>query len=118
LFKIREHHHQALRADRLRLFEDRAIQHLRGCFPLETRFYSDDQLRERVRDCVGRANACGLTTEQQVIAFVDVTYIAGERFDADPHGTWVNKLSRNPLASAQEKMDVLLSMINCGFSRT
>lgn len=118
MFKIREHHHKALRKDRLRLFEDRAIQHLRGCFPLETRSHSDGQLRERVRDCIGRANAYGLTTEQQVIAFIDVTYIEGERFDADPGGTWANKVSKKPHASAQEKMDVLLSMINCEFSRT
>jgi len=117
MFKIRSHHHNAFRAVRLRLFEDRAIQHLRGCFPLETEPHSDDQLRVRVRECIGRASAHGLTTERQVMAFVDVTYIKGVRFDADPDGVWAKKVASNPRVSADEKMGVLLAMVNCGFAR-
>jgi hypothetical protein len=86
LFQLRAEHIRALEDAAREDFEDRGVRHLRAFLPAEAAPYSDDQLRERVRACVARAKAYGLHSEQQVMSFVDATYLAGEHFDTSPGG--------------------------------
>jgi hypothetical protein len=104
LFQLREDHIRALESVAEDNFADRGVQHLRRILPEATASETDDQLRERVFECVGRAGKYGLATEQQVMSFADATYLAGEHFDTDPACTWApdilmsSKLSRDDKA--------------------
>src|SRR4051794_29406581 len=100
VFKLREGHYDAFRADKLRRFEDRAVRHLRDSLPEETKPHTDEQLRLRTRECGHRARSYELTPERQVIAFVDGTYPAGEQFHPGPGGDWARGVLNDPDLSA------------------
>jgi hypothetical protein len=84
MFQLRDEHLNALASVSRDNFVERGVSHLRVSLPDYSAPYTDDQLRERIRECVGRAGGYGLTSERQVMAFVDTTYIKGRNFDQDP----------------------------------
>ena len=91
MFKIRQEQAAVFRREALQRFEDNAVRHLRTHLPGPTGGYTDGELRRRVRDGVPRSTVYGLASEQQVMCFVDTTFLLGERFDTDPAHDWAAK---------------------------
>jgi hypothetical protein len=90
-------------------FEGRAVQHLRTTQSAATAPYSDDQLRQRVHGCVSRAGKYGLTTERQVMSFVDATYLAGEHFDTAPECAWAPTVLNSQGTAGDARATLLVS---------
>lgn len=84
MLKVRDEQYAALQDQAKLRFEDRVVRHLRTHLAEPTHEYSDDALRERIRVCQPRAAAYGLTSERQIVSFVDATFLIGEQFDSDP----------------------------------
>lgn len=91
-------------------FVERGLRHLRSCLPDRTLAYSDDQLRQRLRNCLDRAQHYSLFTERQVIAFTDVTFLLGEFFDTDRRFPWPAALLQSPNVDGDAKARSLLSL--------
>ncbi len=89
-------------------FEERGVGHLRRCLPEATAAYSDAQLKQHIDRCIGRAGRYGLTTERQVMGFVDATYLAGEHFDADPACGWAPRLLESDKMPGDDRASLLV----------
>jgi hypothetical protein len=109
MFQLREDHMNAFQETALENFQDRGVRYLRSQLPNETADYSDDQLRQRVRECVARAQPYGLTSERQVMSFAVVTYISGENFDTSADCDWAPAVLQNPDYTGDVKAAVLIS---------
>lgn len=108
MFRIRSEQIEALHADQVRRFEDAAIGHLRLHLATQTRGQTDDQLRRRVRECIPRAERYGLTSEQEIVCFLDATFLLSEGFDSDPETSWARELLEDEELEPSEKAETLL----------
>jgi hypothetical protein len=109
LLKIRKEQEDVFRQRALADFESRAIKHLRRDLGEQTAPFDDHELRRRVHEGITRAGSYGLTTEKQVMCFVDVTFLLGESFDAASDNTWVSQVLRNSMVSAGDRANLLLA---------
>lgn len=109
MFKIRKEQEEIFRQQALREFEDKAVQHLRRDLSEQTASFSDDDLRLRVRQCIPRSSDYGLTTQKQIICFVDVSFLLGEQFDTDPSHAWAGELLKGQKLSATNRANLLLA---------
>jgi hypothetical protein len=107
----------AIRSDQMNAFEKeamdkfvaRAIAHLRRSLAELTKGQSDEALGLRVRSSVERARSYGLTTEQEVIAFLDTSFLLGdESFDSNPAHAWAAELLIDDEYTPREKAALLL----------
>jgi hypothetical protein len=108
MFRIRAEQLDALEAAQIRRFEDLAIEHLRIYFHELTQPFSDDQLRLRVRECTIRSERYGLTSEQEIMYFLDTTFLLGNDFDLDPAISWAKDLLDDDELDPTDKAETLL----------
>ena len=109
MFKLRKAHMAAFEDAVFQDFEERAIDHLRTELPALAQPYDDGTLRQRIRAGIKRAAHYGLTTEHQLICFIDATFLLGERFDSDPGHDWALAILRHRHWSAATRADKLLA---------
>jgi len=109
VFQLRDDHLNAFRQTAATGFEDRAVGHLRQELPTQTAPFSDGDLRQRVRSCVVRCRAYALTSERQIIRFVDTSYLIGEFFDSDPQQSWTRDVLQARDLSPDERSALLLT---------
>jgi hypothetical protein len=91
-------------------FEARAVTHLRAKLPELTAEFSDAGLVERVRACIPRAAGYGLQSQQQIMCYVDTSFLLGSpEFDTDPRHHWAGHVLRSDKLAPGEKASVLLA---------
>jgi hypothetical protein len=112
MFTIRQSHKDEFRRRALERFSARAISHLRTHLSGPTSGYSDDELRRRVNDTIARSSKYGLRSEQEVMCFLDATFLLGEGFDTDPAHAWAGRLLGSDAISPSGKASVLLWTAN------
>lgn len=108
-FKIRREQTEAFRRQAEANFESRAIQHLRRDLTEQTVPFTDEQLRQRTRDCIRRAAVYELVTERQIMCFVDVTFLLGCDFDSNPEQAWTQKVLQDRKFSPADRANLLLA---------
>ncbi len=109
-FRIRQEQAAEFRLDALERFEDNAVRHLRTHLAGPTEGLTDGDLRHRVRDCIARSTGFGLASEQQVMCFVDASFLlASERFEDDPGHVWARIVLESPRLRPGEKASILLA---------
>ena len=109
MIQIRPEQMEAFNRLCLEEFLDRGAAQLRKEFPKEMADASDANLRIRVRRGIDRAAIYGLTSQYEVICFVDAAVLLGEDFDRDPKHAWAKVLLDDPSVSPQDKADRLLA---------
>jgi len=110
MLKLRGQHLDAFRRGAFSNFQRRALNHLREYVPEPTKSLTDDQLLQRIDECIPRANRYDLATERQVMAFVDTTYWLEEHFDTDPNHDWSQMVLRSPRFEPDEKAVALAAI--------
>jgi hypothetical protein len=108
MFRIRDEQIETLQADMLRRFEDAAVEHLRLHLASFTQTYTDDQLRQRAQECIPRSEQYGMSSEQEIMCFVDATFLLSDRFDSDPSTLWARELLEDEELEPSEKAEILL----------
>lgn len=88
MLTIRKKHFEAFRSEAMIDFEDRMIDHLRRFSPRHFKLLDAEQVRGVIQEGVARAAAHGLTSERSVRYYVDVMFMVGSGFDADPLLPW------------------------------
>lgn len=110
MLKIRREQDERLRLQALVEFENRGVRHLRQQLRQPTAPFRDDELRQRIRACVLRAQQYGLTTEQQVMVFVDASYLVSEDFDSNPESDWAARILSSDQLEAVDKANLLIAV--------
>ena len=85
---IRKEHLGSFRAEALLDFEERMLEHLKRFSPRHFRVLTDDQVRAVIREGIARAACHRLTSERSIRYYVDVMFMVGSGFDADPLLPW------------------------------
>ncbi len=117
MLPLRDEHLNAFSQTALGAFEVRALAHLRKCLPDETQHHSDAELRARVRACLPRAKRHGLTTQRQLMAFVDTSYLSQEDFDVSPNCPWAAAVLDDREIPPDLKSQTLLSFAHSAKAR-
>jgi hypothetical protein len=109
MFKMRAEHREAFRRAALEDFEERAIANLRNRLPEQASGVSTDAFRARVRKGLTRAAAYDLTTEFEVVTFIEAELLLGDRFDTDPRNLPVHLILKNKTLKPSRKAEWLLT---------
>jgi len=109
VFKIQKEQVAVLKGQALEGFLKQAVLHLRRDLTDLTATYSDNELRQRIKTRMERARAYGLSNKREIMCFVDVSFLLGERFDSDPAHAWVPLLLHSPKLSSGDRANLLLA---------
>ncbi len=105
MFTIGTAHWLAFRAAAAEDFTTRAMRHFRASMKLGA--LDDDQLRARIDRGVDEAAGFGLSSEQQVIAFLTASLVLGPAFASEVD--WAREVLRSPALGADDKALLLLA---------
>jgi hypothetical protein len=107
--RIRPEQLAALDAAMVANLRQRIVEHVHDCWPDECRALGDG-VKTMVRDGMARAAEYGFTTEIDVAAFVDFTFLLGARFDTEEE--FVRETLANPDLAPPMKIDWIEAWID------
>ncbi|OJH42804.1 hypothetical protein [Cystobacter ferrugineus] len=109
MLKLETHQASQLQSNSMDQFLTQAIQHLRRELPEHCVGRTDQQLRDRVKSCIQRAQKYGLMGKREIMCFVDVTCLLGEEFDTDSRHPWARALLDSDKLSGRDRANLLLA---------
>ncbi|WNG56715.1 hypothetical protein F0U59_19610 [Archangium gephyra] len=86
-------------------FELGAMDYLRTNFADWSKSKSDAELLGFIRLGINRARVHGVTTEADVLRYLDYMVIYGQEFDTEPATSWAGEILCSQELSGTEKMD-------------
>jgi len=95
MLMIRREQLELFRANALKDFEDRMIEHIANFFPKEFAKLGELNLREMIQYGSKRASSYGIVSERDVCKYLDLMVVFGRAFDADPTLPWVARILRD-----------------------
>jgi hypothetical protein len=109
MFVIRVEQYEAFERHAMLEFERKALAHFRSELAELTEDQPDAALIARVRHCLRRAATYGLESEQEVLSFVDASYLVDdESFDSNPEHPWARAILNDPGMKPEAKAEELL----------
>jgi hypothetical protein len=107
MFKLRKEHLDAFEAQVVKLFAERLQVHLKAVWPAECKDLGDGGLAELVPKAIQRAAALGLSSEFDVVRFVDLYFLLGLEFETNPLAGWTRPILGDPALRPTARMDML-----------
>jgi hypothetical protein len=72
-------------------FEQRAVAHLQRALPDRCAALGPSAVLHSVRRAITKARGYGITSELDVLTFLNLTYLLGFDFDAEPRFAWATE---------------------------
>lgn len=107
MFKLRKEHLAAFEAQVVSLFAARVVAHVKAVWPAECGELGDPAVTEIVRGAIQRGSALGLSTELDIVRFVDLAFILAKDFDTNPLAAWTRPILADKNAPASARLDKL-----------
>ncbi len=107
MLKLRKEHLKAFETQVVSLFGSRVLAHVKAVWPAECAELGDDAVAETVRHSIQRAAAIGLSSEHDVVRFVDLSFILARDFDTHPLAAWTKPILSDRTLAPGAKMDRL-----------
>jgi hypothetical protein len=107
MLKLRPQHLAAFEAHVVNQFATRALAHVKAVWPAETAGLGDAVVGQLVREGIQRAAALGLTSEFDVIRYVDLTFILVKDFETNPLAMWTRPVLADRTLTPTAKLDRL-----------
>jgi hypothetical protein len=103
MFKLRKEHLAAFEAQVVGLFAARVVAHVKAVWPAECGELGEPAVTEIVRGAIPRAAALGLSSEFDIVRFVDLAFILAKDFDTNPLAAWTRPIlaGKNVLPAAR-----------------
>ena len=105
MFKLRKEHLAAFEAQVVNLFTSRVVAHVKAVWPAECAEIGDAAVVEIVRGALQRAAALGLSTELDIVRFVDLAFILAKDFDTNPLAAWTRPILADKTAPPTARLD-------------
>ena len=105
MLTIRREQMEALGRYSLDQFEAAMIRHLRTRFPAQTETRIDSDLREMIKNGIGRAAVYDITLENDVKRYLEYMVLYGPEFDQTPQTAWAGDILRADDLDGTEKID-------------
>jgi hypothetical protein len=116
MLKLRKQHLDAFEAQKVALFTTRVVAHVKAVWPAECVELGDAAVAEGVKSAIKRAVGFGLATEQDIVRFVDLTYILASDFDTHPLAAWTRPILADRSLAPGAKMDRLYQRMDEEFA--
>ena len=116
MFKLRKEHLEAFEAEVVRLFATRVIAHVKVVWPAECGELGDATVASLVQSAIQRAAAIGLSTELDIVRFVDLQFILVKDFDTNPLSGWTRPILADRKLAPAEKLQRLYSRMEEEFA--
>ena len=92
-------------------FRARVRVHLRRELAKETEKVPDADLLRRIDEAILRGRKYGVTTERDVMLFVDLTFILSQNFEDAPDMRWAKKILINKEMEGDAKMSLIYQQL-------
>jgi hypothetical protein len=107
MLKIRPEQMQAFQEAASHQFEEDIIGYLLEYWSRKCEQLGPVRLRESIRHGLRRAQAYGLTSQQDILRYINLMFLLGHDFDRDPRFFWAHSILNDPNLGATEKLDGL-----------
>jgi transaldolase len=107
MFKLRKEHLAAFEAQVVSLFASRVIAHVKAVWPAECGELGEPTVVEMVRGAIQRGAALGLSSEFDIVRFVDLAFILAKDFDANPLAAWTRPILADKTTAPTARLDKL-----------
>jgi hypothetical protein len=92
-------------------FREQLQAHLRQEFVEQTQPLSDAQLREAIDEGIRRGRLYGITTERDLMLFVDLTFILAPKFEEARGMEFARRVLLNSELDGEEKMSLIYQQL-------
>lgn len=107
MLKLRPQHLAAFEAHVVNQFTARVLAHVRAVWAAECEGLGEAAIGELVREGIKRAAALGLTSEQDIVRYVDLTFILVKDFETNPLSMWTRPILADRSLAPSAKLDKL-----------
>ena len=105
MFKLRKEHLAAFEVQVVNLFTSRVVAHVKAVWPAECAEIGDAAVVEIVRGALQRAAALGLSTELDIVRFVDLAFILAKDFDTNTLAAWTRPILADKTTPPTARLD-------------
>ena len=77
-------------------YEDRVLAHVNQFFPAECERMGEPAVREEIRYGIERSKVYGIVSQRGVTKYIDLMFVYGRDFDADPELPWAAEILNDP----------------------
>ena len=91
----------------MRLFALRVVSHVKAVWPGESAELGEPAVKDMVGSAIQKAAALGLSSEHDVVRFVDLAFILVKDFDTNPLSGWTRPILADRKLGPHEKLDRL-----------
>ena len=112
MLKIRGEQMDVMAQAAMRGFEQRVAQHLNEHFPEECRRAGPERIAAAIRQGVARAARYGITSELDVVRYLDLSVVLGLDFDSGKRYPWAQQILEDRELDADEKIDALFDRLD------
>jgi hypothetical protein len=116
MFKLRKEHLAAFEAQVVSLFASRVVAHVKAVWPGECGELGEAAVVEIVRGAIQRGAALGLSTELEIVRFVDLAFILAKDFDANPLAAWTRPILADKTTPPAERLNKLYQRMDEEFA--
>jgi len=107
MLKLRKEHLDAFEAHVISLFTSRVVAHVKAVWPAEAGELGDAVVLDSVRNAIKRAAALGLSSELELVRFVDLSFILAKDFESNPLAGWTKPILSDRTLAPSAKLDRL-----------
>jgi hypothetical protein len=107
MLTLRKEHLTAFEAHVVNLFAVRALAHVKTVWPAECGELGDPAVDELVRSCIKRAAALGLSSEYDMVRFIDLSFILVKDFETHPLAGWTRAILADRKLAPGARLDRL-----------
>ncbi|WP_438039107.1 hypothetical protein [Sorangium sp. So ce128] len=109
---IRDEQLAALAARAESDFVARVSRCLRDNWPWECEAMGEESVRAAILKGIDKAARYGVTTEREVLRVINVMYLLGHDFDADPAFVWVRDIIDRQGTPAAQRLDLICALLS------
>lgn len=108
MLTIRREQIEVLNADMRRRFEMRMVAHVNQFFVQRCQLLGETGVREWIAAGIERAAKYGIKAEVDVCRYIDVMFVFGREFDADPRYPWATRILNARAANPRARINHLV----------
>jgi hypothetical protein len=116
MLKLRKEHLAAFEAHVVKLFISRVTAHVKAVWPAECEEMGDPTVAEIVRNAIQRGSALGLSTEYDLVRYVDLSFILAKDFETNSLAAWTRPILTDRLLAPRMKLDRLYQRMDEEFT--
>lgn len=116
MLKLRKEHLAAFEAHVVNLFISRVTAHVKAVWPEECAEMGDPAVAEIVRNGIQRGSALGLSTEFDLVRYVDLSFLLTKDFENNPLAIWTRPILTDRLLAPRMKLERLYQRMDEEFA--